>query len=135
MKEPPWRVDAHHHFWDPTRVTYPWMVGEALDPVRRPFTPGDLAPELAAHSISGTVLVQTISSEDETRGFLELAARTDFVWGVIGWVDLTSGQGGARLDALIGGAGGARLGCLRAPPHSTTPPPRPSPPQPLSLPP
>src|SRR5260370_12597632 len=105
MKETPWRVDAHHPFREPTRVTYPWMVGEALDPVRRPFTPGDLAPELAAHSISGTVLVQTISSEDETRGFLELAARTDFVWGVIGWVDLTSGQVGDRLDALIGGAG------------------------------
>src|SRR5260370_42393503 len=65
--------------------------------------------ELAAQRISGTVLVQTISSEDETRGFLELAARTDFVWGVIGWVDLTSGQVGDRLDALIGGAGGDRL--------------------------
>src|SRR5258708_16141050 len=82
------KVDAHHHFWDPTRATYPWMVGEALDPVRRPFTPDDLAPELAAQDISGTVLVQTISSEDETRAFLELAARTDFVWGVVGWADL-----------------------------------------------
>src|SRR5260370_8710677 len=44
MKEIPMRVDAQHHFWDPTRATYPWMVGEALDPVRRPFTPDDLAP-------------------------------------------------------------------------------------------
>ncbi len=122
MKETPWRVDAHHHFWDPTRVTYPWMVGEALDPVRRPFTPGDLAPELAAHSISGTVLVQTISSEDETRGFLELAARTDFVWGVIGWVDLTSGQVGDRLDALIGGAGGDRLVGIRHQVHDEADP-------------
>ena len=122
MKETLWRVDAHHHFWDPTRVTYPWMVGEALDPVRRPFTPGDLAPELAAHSISGTVLVQTISSEDETRGFLELAARTDFVWGVIGWVDLTSGQVGDRLDALIGGAGGDRLVGIRHQVHDEADP-------------
>src|SRR5260370_36060392 len=100
------RVDAHHHFWDPTRATYPWMVGEALDPVRRPFTPDDLAPELAAQRISGTVLVQTISSEEETRGFLELAARTDFVWGVIGWVDVKSGQVVGRLGALVGWCGG-----------------------------
>src|SRR5258706_204082 len=50
------KVDAHHHFWDPTRATYPWMVGEALDPVRRPFTPDDLAPELAAQDISRFVL-------------------------------------------------------------------------------
>jgi L-fuconolactonase len=98
------------------------MVGEALDPVRRPFTPDDLAPELAAQRISGTVLVQTISSEDETRGFLELAARTDFVWGVIGWVDLTSGQVGDRLDALIGGAGGDRLVGIRHQVHDEADP-------------
>src|SRR5258708_31357970 len=103
------KVDAHHHFWDPTRATYPWMVGEALDPVRRPFTPDDLAPELAAQDISGTVLVQTISSEDETREFLELAARTDFVWGVVGGGDLTSPRVGDDLDALIAGPGGDRL--------------------------
>ena len=70
MEETHPRIDAHHHLWDPTRTAYPWMVGDALDPVRRPFTPDDLAPELAAQSISGTVLVQTISSEDETREFL-----------------------------------------------------------------
>ena len=109
MKETHPRIDSHHHFWDPTRATYPWMVGEGLDPVRRPFTPDDLAPELAAQDISGTVLVQTISSEDETREFLELAKRTDFIWGVVGWVDLTSAHVGDQLDALIGATGGDRL--------------------------
>jgi L-fuconolactonase len=113
MKETHPRIDAHHHFWDPTRAVYPWMVGDALDPVRRPFTPDDLATELAAQGISGTVLVQTISSEEETREFLELAERTDFVWGVVGWVDLTSARVGDRLDALIGGIGGGRLVGIR----------------------
>ncbi len=61
MKEPHPRIDAHHHVWDPTRATYPWMVGDALDPVRRPFTPDYFALELAAQRISGTVLVQTTS--------------------------------------------------------------------------
>jgi len=122
MKEIPARIDAHHHFWDPTRATYPWMVGEALDPVRRPFTPGDLAPELAAHSISGTVLVQTISSEDETREFLELAERTDFIWGVVGWVDLTSAYVGDRLDALIGATAGKRLVGIRHQVHDESDP-------------
>src|SRR5260370_16366900 len=101
MKEAHPRIDAHHHFWDPARTTYAWMVGDVMDPVRRPFTPDDLAPELTAEGISGTVLVQTISSTDETRDFLELAARTDFVWGVVGWVDLTSARVGDDLDALI----------------------------------
>jgi L-fuconolactonase len=98
------------------------MVGVALDPVRRPFTPDDLAPELAAQGISGTVLVQTISSEDETREFLELAARTDFIWGVVGWVDLTSADVGDRLDALIGATGGDRLVGIRHQVHDETDP-------------
>src|SRR4029077_18594690 len=113
MKETHPRVDAHQHFWDPTRATYPWMVGEALDPVRRPFTPDDLAPEIVAQRISGTVLVQTISSEGETREFLELAARTDFIWGVVGWIDLTSPGAGDRLDALMSGIGGDWLVGIR----------------------
>src|SRR5258708_549845 len=116
------KVDAQHHFWDPTRATYPWMVGEAVDAVRRAFTPDDLAPELAAQDISGTVLVQTISSEDETREFLELAARTDFVWGVVGWVDLTSPRVGDDLDALIAGPGGDRLVGIRHQVHDEADP-------------
>jgi len=103
------RIDAHHHFWDPARTSYPWLAGEALAPIRRPFGPEDLAPELAAQGISGTVLVQTISSLDETRGFLELATRWDFVWGVVGWVDLASAAVGDDLDALMAGPGGDRL--------------------------
>jgi L-fuconolactonase len=98
------------------------MVGEVLDPVRRPFTPDDLAPELAAQGISGTVLVQTISSEDETREFLELAARTDFIWGVVGWVDLTSAEIGDHLDALMRGAGGDRLVGIRHQVHDESDP-------------
>lgn len=113
MKETQPRIDAHQHFWDPARAMYPWMVGAAMDPVRRPFTPDDLAPELAAQGTSGTVLVQTISTQHETREFLELAHRTDFIWGVVGWVDLTSPRVAADLDSLIGATGGDRLVGIR----------------------
>jgi L-fuconolactonase len=116
------RIDAHHHFWDPTRTAYPWMVGDAMDPVRRPFTPHDLAPEVAAQRISGTVLVQTISSEAETREFLEVAERTDFIWGVVGWVDLTSARVGDDIDALMRGTGGDRLVGIRHQVHDEADP-------------
>jgi L-fuconolactonase len=82
-------VDAHHHFWDPTRRHYPWM-GDELADIRRPFGPGDLRPLLADTGVDRTILVQTISSVDETREFLDTAAANDFVAGVVGWVDLTS---------------------------------------------
>jgi L-fuconolactonase len=59
------------------------------------------------------VLVQTISSEDETRDFLRVAETTDFVLGVVGWVDLTADDVGDRLDALAEADGGSWLVGIR----------------------
>ena len=107
------RIDAHHHFWDPARRSYPWMAGHAMDPVRRSFTPEDLRGALDEAHIDGTVLVQTLSSPDETREFLHLAAATDFVQGVVGWVDLTSPSVGDDLDALLADPAGRWLAGIR----------------------
>jgi L-fuconolactonase len=94
-------VDAHHHFWDPTRRHYPWM-GDDLAPIRRPFGPDDLRPLLADNGVDHTVLVQSISSLDETRELLQVAAANDFIDGVVGWVDLTSPTVAETIASLIG---------------------------------
>ena len=107
------RIDAHHHFWDPARYSYPWMAGNAVDPVRRAFAPDDLRGTLGEERIDGTVLVQTLSSAQETREFLHLAAATGFVHGVVGWVDLTSPGVADDLDALLDGPAGRCLVGLR----------------------
>jgi L-fuconolactonase len=107
------RIDAHHHFWDPARYAYPWMAGAAMDPVRRAFAPADLAVELEPAGVTGTVLVQTVSDTAETREFLDLADRTEFVRGVVGWVDLTSPSIGDDLDGLLAGPGGGKLVGIR----------------------
>jgi L-fuconolactonase len=116
------RIDAHHHFWDPDRYSYPWMAGAAMDPVRRPFTPDDLRGALHESGIDGTVLVQTISSLQETREFLELAAATDFVRGVVGWVDLTSPSVADDLDALLASPAGLWLVGVRHQVHDEADP-------------
>jgi L-fuconolactonase len=92
-------VDAHHHVWDPDKGDYWWMSGPAAS-LRRVFTPEDLRPELEAAGVSTTVLVQTWSSLDETRTFLETAAATGFVEGVVGWVDLSDPAVGAVIGDL-----------------------------------
>jgi L-fuconolactonase len=107
------RIDAHHHFWDPARYSYPWMAGHAMDPVRRAFTPDDLRDALGEARIDGTVLVQTLSSPTETREFLVLAAATGFVHGVVGWADLTSARIADDLDELLDGPNGRWLVGLR----------------------
>jgi L-fuconolactonase len=95
-------LDAHHHFWDPTRRDYPWMTGPELDPIRRPFGPGELRPLLADNGVDRTILVQTVSSLAETREFLETAAASEFVGGVVGWVDLTSETVADTIASLVG---------------------------------
>lgn len=105
-------VDAHHHFWDPSAAEYPWMTDE-LAAIRRPFTPDDLRPLLAETGVDCTVLVQTRSSLQETREFLALAARTDFIAGVVGWVDLTDPDVDATVQELKAGPGGNKLVGIR----------------------
>lgn len=94
-------VDSHHHFWDPSRREYVWM-GDELAPIRRRFGPEDMRPLLADNGVDKTVLVQTVSSVDETREFLDTAAATDFVDGVVGWVDLTSPKVAETIATLVG---------------------------------
>jgi L-fuconolactonase len=105
-------VDAHHHFWDPSRRDYPWM-GDELAAIRKPFGPEDLKPLLVANGVGRTVLVQTIASLDETREFLATSAAVDFIAGVVGWVDLTDPEVGKTLSQLRRSPGGNRLVGIR----------------------
>jgi L-fuconolactonase len=105
-------VDAHHHFWDPSRREYTWM-GDELASIRRPFGPEDLRPLLAAGGVDRTLLVQTVSSVGETGEFLQTAAATDFIAGVVGWVDLTDPAVDKTLAALRKSSGGSHLVAIR----------------------
>ena len=115
------KVDAHHHFWDPARRQYPWL-GDELAAIRRRFGPEDLRPLLAASGVDRTVLVQTISSLDETREFLATAAETDFIAGVVGWVDLMNPAVGEPLAALREAPGGTFLVGVRHQVHDEADP-------------
>ena len=101
-------VDAHHHLWDPSQGEYPWMTGP-FAPLRREYGPRHLIPELAAHQVRATVVVQVRADLSETRELLGLAARHEFIAGVVGWVDLTSRHVARQLADLRAGPGGQRL--------------------------
>ena len=107
-RQTPRAVDSHHHLWDPTHADYPWMTDE-LDVIRRPFGPEDLRPLLAESSIDRTIVVQARSSLDETRQLLDVAEATDFIAGVVGWVDLTDAAIAGAIEDLRSGPGGRFL--------------------------
>ncbi|WP_086840359.1 amidohydrolase family protein [Amycolatopsis kentuckyensis] len=101
-------IDAHHHLWDPSRREYPWMTGDAMDPIRHPYTVDDLRAVTKASGVHATILVQTVSSEEETAEFLATAAAEPVIAGVVGWVDLTAPDVVDRLAALDGPLAGVR---------------------------
>ena len=81
-------VDAHQHFWDPSRG-YRWLDDPSLKPIRRSFGPEDLRPELLAAGVSYTVLVEADRGDPaEVVEFLAIAQDTPEVAGVVGWCDL-----------------------------------------------
>lgn len=89
-------LDAHQHFWKVDRGDYGWMTPD-LKPLYRDFGPGDLSPLLDRAGVARTVLIQAAETEAETNFLLEIAARTDFVAGVVGWADMLAGDFPARL--------------------------------------
>jgi L-fuconolactonase len=106
-------VDGHHHLWDPRVREYPWMAGEALAPLRRPYTVDDLRAATGGR-IDRTVLVQTVGDQAETVEFLATAAGSGgLIAGVVGWVDLTAPDVADRLAALRAGPGGDLLVGIR----------------------
>jgi len=81
------RIDAHQHFWkfDPVRDSW---IDETMQNIQKDFLPKDLLPLLHENQFSGCVAVQANQSEDETNFLVNLAAKNDFIKGIVGWVDL-----------------------------------------------
>jgi L-fuconolactonase len=92
-------IDAHQHFWTLARGDYGWLT-PALAPLYRDFGPADLSPLLADAGISRTILVQAAPTVAETRFMLDIARDTDFVAGVVGWVDMEAPGAAAQIAAL-----------------------------------
>lgn len=105
------RIDAHHHLWDRSVFSQDWTAD--IPVLNRDFVVADLLPVAEAAGVTGTVLVETVNIPGETAEFLAIAARNPIIRGVVGWVDLTSGQVAEDIAALRSLPGGDRLVGLR----------------------
>ena len=93
------KIDAHHHFWHPSRGDYGWMPEDNAT-LFRAYGPADLAPLLAAAGITHTVLVQAAPSIEESEYMLGIADATPHVAAVTGWVDFENPAHGHQLERL-----------------------------------
>jgi L-fuconolactonase len=89
-------LDSHQHFWKVERGDYGWLTPE-LGSIYRDFLPEDLTHEMRRAGVTRTILVQAAETEAETDFLLEIARETDFVAGVVGWIDMEAEDFAARL--------------------------------------
>lgn len=94
-------LDAHQHFWEVARRDHVW-VSPDYPALYDDFGPAELAPLMKAAGVTHTVLVQAAETEAETDYLLDIASRTDFILGVVGWVDMLADGFDDRLDHYRG---------------------------------
>ena len=80
-------LDSHLHVWDLSANTYSWL-GPEHGVLYRDFPPEQAGRELAASGVASAILVQAEDSVAETEFMLDIADRSDWVAGVVGWVPL-----------------------------------------------
>ena len=95
------RIDAHQHFWRYTRDEYGW-IDDSMSGLRRDFLPEHLEPELKRAGFDGSIVVQARQTLEETRWLLDLATSSQFLLGVIGWVDLRASNVQPQLARFAG---------------------------------
>ena len=92
-------VDAHHHLWDLERG-YGWLDEPALAPIRRTYTPDDLAAATRTAGVGRTVLIEAGRCDTaEAAEFLALARDSELIAGVVAWALLADP---ALADVLAG---------------------------------
>lgn len=89
-------LDSHQHFWKVNRGDYGWLTPDA-GTIYRDFMPDDLRREMRRAGVTRTIVVQAAETEAETDFLLAIAAETDFVAGVVGWLDLDAEDFADRL--------------------------------------
>jgi len=96
----PTRIDSHQHVWRIDRGDYGWLTPDHTS-LYRDFTLADVEADRRACAIGAIVLVQAAPTVAETEYLLSVAHASErLVKGVVGWVDLASGDAIPTLPRL-----------------------------------
>jgi L-fuconolactonase len=92
-------IDAHHHLWRYLPPGPAWMA-DGMEGLRRDFLIEDLRAVTAEVGVTGTIVVETERTVEETGWLSQVAASDDLIRGVVGWAPLTSPAVVAELERI-----------------------------------
>ena len=85
-------IDSHRHFWHYTDAEFGWIADDCL---RRDFLPMDCG------GMDSCVAVEARQCVEETEWLLDLAARHDFIKGVVGWLPIAADDFEETLESFF----------------------------------
>jgi L-fuconolactonase len=80
-------IDTHIHVWNFDKAAYAWLDGNTSI-LNRTYHIEEIETERNAAGITEGVLVQAANNIEDTSWMLEVAANTDWIKGVVGWLPL-----------------------------------------------
>lgn len=81
-------IDTHVHIWDFEQAEYKWLEGDTSI-LNRTYAIEELEEERKAAGVTQGVLVQAANNFEDTDWMLQVAEKTDWLTGVVGWLPLT----------------------------------------------
>lgn len=91
-------IDAHTHFYDPTRPEgVPWP-GKSDALLYRPVLPEEFKKLTREQHVTGTIVIEASEWLEDNQWLLDLAAREPFIMGVVGRLDLADKEFARHLD-------------------------------------
>lgn len=93
-------IDTHVHIWRLGANDCTWPTAD-LPAIYRDYELAEIEGFARPLGVTGAILVQSQDGPRDTAWLLGQAAHAPWVAGVVGWADLTAGDIGAQLDALV----------------------------------
>ena len=104
-------IDAHQHFWDPSRGDYSWMPRDNKT-LNKKYDLKDLAKDSKSIELHKTVLVQAAATNAETEYMLNIAENSDLISGVVGWVNFEDPNQLEQLKSLFKTQFSSGISCI-----------------------
>ena len=89
-------IDTHIHVWNFEKAEYPWLKNDT-SVLKRTYHIEEIETERKALGITGGVLVQATNNMQDTNWMLEVAHKTEWIKGVVGWLPLINPHETERL--------------------------------------
>ena len=82
-------ADTHVHIWDFSKASYSWLDGNTSI-LNRTYSIDEIAADRKTATVTHGVLVQAANNTQDTDWMLHVAAHTNWIAAVVGWVPLTN---------------------------------------------